>query len=366
MPETLAMPRLTQTMTEGRIVQWLKQPGENVAAGEPVVLIETDKAEVEVNSPTSGVLRQVLVGEGDDAVVDTPIAIFSTHADETILASISAPSSSAASAQRLSVSPAARRLARELGLHLRGVAGTGAGGMITERDVRAIGGTVAVSEDGEVEHRPLVGLRRRIAEHLSLSRRTAADVTTVLDVEMTAAADAHLRRGLSYTSMIAWAAARALREYPVLNATLVGNVLQVRRSVHMGIAVAVDDGLVVPVVRSADQKQIQVLQQEIKMLAARARAAKLVPDELAGGTFTLTNSGGFGSLLFTPIINTPQVAILGVGRVAEVPVVRDGAVVVGRVMHLCLSYDHRAVDGATAVQFLQAIKGRLERPAAIE
>jgi pyruvate/2-oxoglutarate dehydrogenase complex dihydrolipoamide acyltransferase (E2) component len=353
-------------MTEGRIVQWLKQPGENVTAGEPVVLIETDKAEVEVNAPTSGVLKQVLVREGDDALVETPIAIFSAGPEEILVPGVSVSSGSAAGPQRLAISPAARRVAREFGVNLTGVAGTGPGGLITERDVRAIGETAALSDDGEVEQRPLVGLRRRIAEHMSLSRRTAADVTTVLDVEMTAAADAHLRRGLSYTSMIAWAAARALREYPVLNATLVDNVLLVRRSVHLGVAVALDDGLVVPVVRSADQKTIQMLQQEIEILAARARAGTLVPDELTGGTFTLTNSGGFGSLLFTPIINTPQVAILGIGRVAEVPVVRDGAVVVGRVMHLCLSYDHRAVDGATAVQFLQVIKGRLERPALIE
>jgi pyruvate/2-oxoglutarate dehydrogenase complex dihydrolipoamide acyltransferase (E2) component len=136
--------------------------------------------------------------------------------------------------------------------------------------------------------------------------------------------------------------------------------------VHLGIAVALDDGLVVPVVRSAERKPVQAIQQEIETLAARARAGQLAPTELTGGTFTLTNSGGFGSLLFTPIINTPEVAILGMGRVADVPVVRDGAVVAGRVMHLCLSYDHRAVDGATAVKFLQAIRRRLERPETIE
>jgi pyruvate/2-oxoglutarate dehydrogenase complex dihydrolipoamide acyltransferase (E2) component len=235
---------------------------------------------------------------------------------------------------------------------------------VTEGDVRAFAAGGKAGPTGEtaefVEVIPLTGLRRRIAERLSLSRRTAADVTTVADVDMTEVAALRKASGYSYTAYVVWAAAQALREFPILNASLIEDRILVKRDIHIGVAVALEQGLIVPVIRLADRKTVEGISQEIDALATRAQDGRLTPDELSGGTFTVTNSGAFGSLLFTPIINQPEVAILGMGKVADTPVVRGGEIVVRKVMYLCLSYDHRVVDGAPAVQFLQAVKRRLE------
>jgi 2-oxoglutarate dehydrogenase E2 component (dihydrolipoamide succinyltransferase) len=243
------------------------------------------------------------------------------------------------------------------------VVGTGEKGLVTEADVRTQADRSGRSSDllgDDVESIPLEGVRRRIAERMSLSRRTAADVTTVIDVEMGAVARVRKSSGLSYTSYIAWAVAHSLVDFPDLNSSLVDDHILRHRKVQLGVAVALDDGLVVPVVRDAHAMTVEQIEAEVEKLAAKARAGKIRPEDMAGATFTLTNSGTFGSLFFTPIINLPEVAILGVGRVADVPIVRDGQVVAGKVMYLCLSYDHRAVDGAQAVTFLASVKHRLE------
>jgi pyruvate dehydrogenase E2 component (dihydrolipoamide acetyltransferase) len=195
---------------------------------------------------------------------------------------------------------------------------------------------------------------------MSLSRHTAADVTTVTDVDMTEIADLRKASKASYTAYVVWAAAQALRRFPILNASLVGEQILVKRDIHIGAAVALERGLMVPVVRFADRKSVEQISQEIDALAVRAQEGQLTPEELSGGTFTVTNSGGFGSLLFTPIINQPEVAILGMGKVAETPAVRGGQIVIRKLMYLCLSYDHRVVDGSPAVQFLSAVKHQLE------
>ncbi len=383
MAHRVCMPRLSQTMTQGRVVGWLKREGDPVQKGEPLVSIESDKAEVEVEAPQSGVLRRVLVSAGEEADVGTPLAILA-EAEENIedllrgqrhavaVASPSPPTEVVASSispapgKRQPVSPAARRIARELGVEISWAVGTGPGGLVTEKDVRAVASrgsaapAVEAGEDAQVIL--LTGLRRRIAERLSLSRRTAADVTTVADADMTEVAALRRGSGLSYTAYVVWAAAQALREFPILNAALVEDRILVKRNVHIGVAVALEQGLVVPVIRSADRKSVGEISREIDEWAARARDGKLTPDDMTGSTFTLTNSGAFGSLLFTPIINQPEVAVLGMGKVADTPVVREGQIVVRKVMYLCLSYDHRVVDGAPAVQFLQAVKHRLEQP----
>ena len=387
MAQQVHMPRLSQDMTQGRIVEWLKKEGEAVKEGEPLVSVESDKAEVELQAPQSGILRRVLVGAGEEADVGTPLAILA-EADENIerllekplkkapqpaAAPPPLPSSETARpgvlvppGKRQPVSPVARRVARELGVEISHVVGSGAGGLVTEGDVRAFAAkgkaAPAVEAAENVQVIPLTGLRRRIAERVSLSRRTAADVTTVADVDMSEVAALRKTSGFSYTAYVAWAAAQALREFPILNASLVEDRILVKRDIHIGVAVALDQSLVVPVIRSADRKNVGEISREIDELAARARDGQLTPDELKGSTFTVTNSGAFGSLLFTPIINQPEVAILGMGKVADTPVVRDGAIVVRKVMYLCLSYDHRVVDGAPAVQFLQAVKRRLEEP----
>lgn len=383
MAQQVCMPRLSQTMTQGRVVEWLKREGDAVKKGEPLVSIESDKAEMEVEAPQSGILRRVLVPAGEEANVDTPLAILA-GAEENIeelltgrpqAAGVTAPPTPrepavpgvpAAPGRRQAISPVARRVARELGVEISQVAGTGAGGLVTEKDVRAFASqgmaapVVEAPEDAQVI--PLTGLRRRIAERVSLSRRTAADVTTVVDVDVSEVAALRKESGSSYTAYVVWAAAQALREFPILNASLVEERILVKRDIHIGVAVALDQGLLVPVIRFADRKDVEGISREIDEMAARARDGQLTPDDLTGSTFTVTNSGAFGSLLFTPIINQPEVAILGMGKVADTPVVRDGAIVVRKVMYLCLSYDHRVVDGAPAVQFLQAVKRRLEQP----
>ncbi|MFI5342447.1 MAG: dihydrolipoamide acetyltransferase family protein [Candidatus Methylomirabilales bacterium] len=388
MAQQVLMPRLSQDMTQGRIVEWLKKEGEAVKEGEPLVSVESDKAEVELQTPQSGILRRMLVGAGEEVDVGTPLAILGEaeenieellekalkKAPRPVVAPPSLPSSEAASrgvpgppGKRQPVSPAARGVARELCVELSHVVGTGAGGLVTEADVRAFAAkgkaAPAVEAAEDVQVIPLTGVRRRIAERVSLSRRTAADVTTVAHVDMSEVAALRKASGFSYTAYVVQSAAQALREFPILNASLIEDRILVMKDIHIGVAVALDQSLVVPVIRSADRKNVGEISREIDELAGRARDGQLTPDELEGSTFTVTNSGAFGSLFFTPIINQPEVAILGMGKVADTPVVRDGEIVVRKVMYLCVSYDHRVVDGAPAVQFLQAVKRRLEQPA---
>ena len=390
MAQYVRMPRLSQDMTQGRIVEWLKREGEAVKEGQPLLSIETDKAEVEVQAPKSGILLKVLIGVGEDADVGTPLAILG-EAEENIAELLMTPDATPKKAaqpaeaapplpssetagrgaaltpgRRQPTSPAARRVAQELGVEVSRVVGTGSGGLVTEGDVRAFalkGGTAPPGEPPEnVQVIPLTGLRRRIAERLSLSRQTAADVTTVVDVDMTEVTALRKGSGLSYTAYVLWATAQALREFPILNASLDGDRILVKRDIHLGVAMALERGLVVPVIRLADRRTVAEISREMDELATRARDGQLGPEDLTGSTFTVTNSGAFGSLLFTPIINQPEVAILGMGKVADTPVVREGAIVARKMMYLCLSYDHRVVDGAPAVQFLQAVKRRLEQP----
>jgi pyruvate dehydrogenase E2 component (dihydrolipoamide acetyltransferase) len=390
MVQHVRMPRLSQDMTQGRIVEWLKREGEAVKEGQPLLSIETDKAEVEVQAPNSGILRKVLIGAGEYADVGAPLAILG-EAEENIAellmtldatpkktarpaeAMFPLPSSETAGrgavltpGKRQPTSPAARRVARELGVEISRVTGTGSGGLVTEGDVRAFamkGGTAPPGEPSDnVQVIPLTDLRRRIAERLSLSRQTAADVTTVIDVDMTEVAALRRGSGLSYTAYVLWATAQALREFPILNASWDGDRILVKRDIHLGVAMALERGLVVPVIRLADRRTVAEISREMDELATRGRNGQLGPEDLTGSTFTVTNSGAFGSLLFTPIINQPEVAILGMGKVADTPVVREGAIVARKMMYLCLSYDHRVVDGAPAVQFLQAVKRRLEQP----
>lgn len=390
MAHQVRMPRLSQDMTEGRVVEWLKQEGDAVQEGDPLLSIETDKAEVEVQAPRSGILRRVVVGAGEEVAVGTPLAILGETGEDidelvkgltapvpspprpahtaprTPSASTESRRAAVPSGKRQPVSPAARRVARELGVDVAQVVGTGADGLVTEHDVRFAASKAEARAAADVEDNvqviPFTGLRRRIAERLSLSRQTAADVTTVVDVDMTEIASRRKATGAAYTAYVLWATARALREFPILNASLGGDRILVKKEIHLGVAVTLENGLVVPVIRHADRKSVEEISREMDALAAGARAGQLGPDALTGSTFTVTNSGAFGSLFFTPIINHPEVAILGMGKVADAPAVRAGQLVVRKVMYLCLSYDHRVVDGAPAVQFLQAVKGLLEQP----
>jgi pyruvate/2-oxoglutarate dehydrogenase complex dihydrolipoamide acyltransferase (E2) component len=416
MAQQVLMPRLSSDMTQGRIVEWVRQVGDAVKEGDPLLLIESDKAEVEVPAPGSGTLRSILIPVGEEVDVGAVLAILATPdelleerprvaaAQPAVRAEVepaavlpaavsatgvppqlavaagaaprdSTPDGTSGATARHPASPAARRAARELGVELNSVPGTGPDGMITDADVRAFAAgrattasgspsapgaaaTVEVSATDEII--PLTARRRRMAERLQTSRQTAADVTTIVDVDMSAVAGLRRGLGISYTAYVAWAACQSLREFPILNASLVSDEVRVHKEIHLGVAVAADEGLVVVVVRSADRKGVAEISRDVDDLAEKVRSGRAGPEVMTGSTFTVTNSGAFGSLMFTPIINLPEVAILGMGKVADTPVVRDGAVVVRKVMYLCLTYDHRVIDGAPAVKFLQAVKRRLE------
>jgi 2-oxoglutarate dehydrogenase E2 component (dihydrolipoamide succinyltransferase) len=372
------MPVLSQSMLQGRVVEWLLKEGDQVNKGALLVTVESDKATHELEAAQAGILRKILVEAGAEVDVNTLLAIIA-DADEkgpvqdnlntaqSSPAGSAAPVSSPAAGGRKPISPVAKRVAQELGVDVTQVPGTGLGGLVTEKDVRAFvsQGTLPAPapvkpEDAQVI--PLIGQRLRIAERMALSRRTAADVTTVVDVDMAQVIAHRSTTGFSFTTYVAWATAQALREFPLLNAWLVEDKIIVKSAVHLGVAVAIEGALVVPVLRNADSKSLAEMDKDINELGNQARAGQLTPDDMKGSTFTVTNSGVFGSLMFTPIINLPEVAILGMGKVADTPVVRNGLVVTGKVMYLCLSYDHRAVDGAAAVQFLQAVKRHLEKP----
>lgn len=279
-----------------------------------------------------------------------------------------------AAQQKVRISPLAQRLAKERGIRPEEIIGTGPGGKVTREDVLRAAQAVpkAPSMPAEVQRIPLSGLRKMVADNVARSFRTAPHVNLTMEVEMAEAVklreqileDLERRYNvrLSYTDMIVKAAALALRDHPRLNCSVENDELILHPEINVGVAVAVPDGLVVPVLRSADRKPLHEISLELKQLAAKAREGRLSPQDLSGGTFTVTNLGPYGVDAFTPIINPPQCAILGVGRIAEKVVLREGKAETIPVMNLCLSFDHRAVDGAPAAEFLRDVKGYLERP----
>jgi pyruvate dehydrogenase E2 component (dihydrolipoyllysine-residue acetyltransferase) len=376
------VPQVTQTMSECTITRWLKREGETIEAGEPLFEMETDKAAVEVESPGSGRLAKILVANGA-APVGGVVAFILAPGEKLPEqgASVSpvptSPQAAATTGQaapplgkeaprtgRIRVSPLARRLASERGIDLSAVVPTGPGGLITEEDVRRRLETprVTPAPTGGEEIIPLTGVRKTISDRLSLSRRTAADVTTVAEIDMTGVAALRVHEDITYTAFVAAATVMALAEFPILNSRLEDDKIIISKRVHLGVAVALDEGLKVPVIRDAHTKGLKEISAEMVELTKRGAAGHLAPTELTGSTFTLTNSGVFGAVLFTPIINPPESAILGMGRIAKTPVVQDDRIVIRQMMYLCLSYDHRVIDGAPAVKFLQRVKHLLEKP----
>jgi pyruvate dehydrogenase E2 component (dihydrolipoamide acetyltransferase) len=375
MTHEIRMPVLSQSMIQGRVVEWLANEGEKIDKGSLLVVVESDKATHELEAPQTGILHKILVDAGSEVDVDTPLAIIADEAEVTF-STVESLSSNTAEVnhqanevpsirigERRPITPAAKRLSKELGINLDGINGTGEDGLIIEKDILSYKETHQTGISGEVDDIqviPLTGQRGRIAERMALSRRTAADVTTVMDVDMSQVVAHRSRTRYSFTAYVAWAASRSLLEFPTLNAWIMDDRILLKSGAHLGVAVAMENALVVPVLRNADRKSVSEIDMEIDGLSTKARAGQLTPDDMKGSTFTVTNSGVFGSLFFTPIINLPEVAVLGMGKVDDVPVVRNGQVVASKVMYLCLSYDHRAVDGSTAVQFLKTIKDRLE------
>ncbi len=426
MATEVIMPRMTQTMDDGRVLEWLKSEGDTVSKGDPIAVIETDKAAVEIEAPASGRLGKVVVTAGQAAKVGASIAwiiaegesvdgIHSSPALGGEVAESQQPDDPEPAALRPGqakdarssgpVSPVARRLARELGVNLSRVKGTGPGGRVTRDDVlRAsneqspvhppappkaepvvsspvaeqppVGSLAAMGTSAEaatIRERSQDGMRRAIAERMALSARRAARVTLFVEVDVTEAEtirrrlvpDFEKEHGfkLSMTHLVARATSKALRSHPNVNGWVADDgTVQLSGDVNLGVAVALEGGLIVPVLRGADKMSIAAIGSRLAELVQRARQRRLSEGEFSGGTFTVTNLGMYGVDGFTPIINPPEIAILAVGRVAERPVVRDGALAIGRTAFLCLSFDHRAVDGADGAAFLQTVKSLLEKP----
>jgi pyruvate/2-oxoglutarate dehydrogenase complex dihydrolipoamide acyltransferase (E2) component len=410
------MPQMGVSVAEGTIVGWKKQPGDAVEADEPIVEISTDKVETEVPAPGGGRLKEILVETGETVDVGTVLATIEPPAAS--VAAGEAPSAPAAEApaaggeQRPSaggdggapehgdgrappVTPVVRRMAEEHNLDLSQIEGSGRRGRVTKKDVLAYlreRPEAAPEEERPEEAAPepalhmespyreeepaveaaapasgareLSVMRKRIAEHMVRSLRTAAHCTTIVEADMSRIEAARGRR--SYLPFVARATIAALREHPGLNATLEGDMLTVHEEVHLGIAVSLgEQGLIVPVIRNAHELSHEGLATRIKDLAERARSKRLTADEVAGGTFTITNPGAYGAVLATPIINQPQVAILDLEAVVKRPVVltdADGndSIAIRPMTYLCMSWDHRALDGALAAQFLSTLKLRIE------
>jgi pyruvate/2-oxoglutarate dehydrogenase complex dihydrolipoamide acyltransferase (E2) component len=401
------MPQMGVSVTEGTVVLWHKQPGDRVEAEETICEITTDKIDCEVPAPASGVLAELLVEPEQTVPVGTPLARIATGApavgtrseDESETSSTASPPAPAAAggpsvgngsagARSAHHSPVVLRIAEREGVDLTAVAGTGRDGRVRKQDVLAFVEASAGNGDAQPLHiespyreeaegpapagapadaERLSRMRRSIAAHMTQSLRTAAHCTSITEADMSAIESARQRLGLSYLPFVARCTIEALQAHPDLNATLEDEMLTRHAAVHLGVAVSLgSDGLIVPVIHDAQDLSAEGLAKRIAELARRARAGDLGADDVHGGTFTITNPGGYGTIASTPIINQPQVAILDLEAVVRRPVaVRDGrggdAVAIRPMTNLCLSWDHRALDGALAAQFLGAVRERIER-----
>ena len=414
------MPKLSMTMEEGELISWVKHEGDQVRAGEVIAEVNSDKVEMEVESPADGTLVRHAAAEGDIVPVGAPIATLETEAEDLLGGILGTPAAGETTAEaaadvdkapappadraeagapapaadsKAPVVPAARRRAGELGVDLAAVTGSGPNGLVRVADVEAAAApaapaepaiaaapapppaqpAAAAAEAGDVEEVPLSSMRRVVARRLVESMQSTPHfyLTTSVDAEALLEFRAELNRQLagrgegvkvSVNDLIVKACAVLLRANPELNVSFGGDKLLVHKRVHVGIAVAVDGGLVVPVVRDADEKSLTQVAREAGELIGRARDGKLAGDDMGGGTFTVSNLGMFGIEQFTAVINPPEAAILAVGAALPEPVATDDGVEVRRRMRLTLSIDHRALDGATGASFLAQLKDVLEQP----
>ena len=388
------MPRLGETVTEGTVIRWLKREGENVGRDEMIVEISTDKVDTEISSADSGVVRKILVAEGDTVAVGTELALIGEkdqaaaeepkrHESGPKVLELSSDKVESETSGRKGprrehgfLSPIVRKMANEKQVDLHSIDGTGQDGRITKNDIlKKIAAkpapVQAQPQTGKREERqPLSRIRKVISEHMVRSVKTSAHVTTVIEVDMENIEQVRKRYkaafkqregfSLTYLPFVSQATIAALQRWPRINSVLDGDDLIIKHYVNLGIAVSVPDGLIVPVIKQADEQNILGLARAIRGLAEKTRSGELSPDDVHEGTFTITNPGSFGSLFQTPIINQPQVAILSLDAVTERPVAKDSAIALRHMVYLSLSYDHRVNDGAIAGQFLQDIKEQLE------
>jgi pyruvate dehydrogenase E2 component (dihydrolipoamide acetyltransferase) len=431
MPTDVVMPQMGESIAEGTIVRWIKKVGDQVARDEPLFEISTDKVDAEIPSPAAGVLAEIRVKEGETVAVNSVVAVIGQADDRAVKVTggpadagsdaapptppkatalpetavehrdQSPPERGASPTQgpeelvdriRQRSSPLVRKIAKDHQVDISQIPGTGIAGRVTKGDIldfidRSGASASAGSSSppsppaqpaqapplrdsgvpGQVQ--PMSVMRKKIAEHMIMSRRTSAHVHSVFEVNFTRIAQIREARGaeyeragakLTYLSFIIKAVVDALRAVPVVNASIDGDNIVYHPDVNLGIAVALDWGLIVPVIKKADERNLLGLSRAVVDLAGRARTKQLKPDEVTGGTFTITNPGVFGALFGMPIISQPQVAILGVGQIEKRPVVIDDAIAIRRMAYLTLGYDHRLIDGAIADQFLSQVKHKLE------
>ncbi|MFM7028844.1 MAG: 2-oxoglutarate dehydrogenase complex dihydrolipoyllysine-residue succinyltransferase [Chakrabartia sp.] len=403
MSTEVIVPTLGESISEATLGQWLKQPGEAVAADEPIASLETDKVAVEVTAPVAGVMGAHLVAEGATVNVGAVIGSIESGAGApaakaaaaTPAPATAAPAVAVDDAGDLTLSPSVRRLVLEHGLDPTRIKGTGKDGRLTKDDVLAAvaAGTAAKAEAAPVaaasapsaavavssaasaraeERVRMTRLRQTVAKRLKEAQNTAAMLTTFNDVDMTAVMEARTKYKdlfekkhgvrLGFMGFFTKAVCMALKDIPAVNASIEGDEIVYRNYADISVAVSAPNGLVVPVIRDAQDLSVAGIERTIGDFGKRAKDGTLTMDDMKGGTFTISNGGVFGSLMSTPIINPPQSAVLGLHRIEERPVVRDGQVVVRPMMYLALSYDHRLIDGREAVTFLVAVKNAIEDP----
>jgi pyruvate dehydrogenase E2 component (dihydrolipoyllysine-residue acetyltransferase) len=407
MSTNVIMPQMGESIVEGTITKWLKKVGDPIQRDEPLFEISTDKVDSEIPSPATGVLTQIRHQEGETVQINTVVAVISeggvtSRVTEPVMTpqpDARQPSSTPqdleaakeASEQTFRSSPLVRRIAKEESVDLSQIEGTGLGGRITKKDILShlsqkplpedfsrrqgedssppVGGSPRATSE-HVEIVPMTAMRKSIAEHMVASRRISAHVTTVFEVDMTRIVQIKNqfskeflnREGikLSYMPFFIKAIAHALKGFPSLNASIVEASIHYKKDINIGVAVALDWGLIVPVIKNADERSFLGIARDAVNLAKRARQKRLSPEDVQNGTFAITNAGVFGSLLGTPIINQPQVAILCIGAITKRPVVIQDAVAIRSMVFLTLTFDHRLIDGAVADQFMGALKSSLE------
>jgi pyruvate dehydrogenase E2 component (dihydrolipoamide acetyltransferase) len=362
------MPKLSLTMKEGTVGKWYKKEGDAVEKGEPIAEIISEKATYDLEAPSSGTLAKIFVDAGVDASVNAVLAVVTSPGEVFSETEAVAEVTQAIEIEeeRVLASPSAKRLAREHGIDLTLVRGSRPEGRVVEDDVTRFMEEARGTLPKIKETIALAGFKKTSAERVSASFRTAPHSTIMMEVDVSKAAILHEKLQISYTAILVEATAKALLEQPVINSTLDGNNIKVFEDVNVGLAVATENGLVVPVIHEADKKSLKEIDTAIKELTEKAKQGKLAKEELAGGTFTVTNLGMYGVEFFTPIINPPEAAILGVGKITEKPVASNGKVEVKPTLMLSLSYDHRIVDGAPAAEFLRKIKEKIGDTKALE
>jgi len=389
-PTLVRLKKMTWTMEEGKLTKWVKHEGDAVSEGEAICEVETEKTTDEIQAPAAGTLLKIVHSEGEAVPVNAVIAVIGSPGEDVTsipeVAGVGPPTvPEAAPAQRVElappsaiepkpslerilISPSARRVARERGIDVTKIMGTGPGGRIVAEDIpKAVEKPAAIPLKEDYASAPLSGHRKVIADRLSLSARTAVHVPITMEVDMTSASKLkNDQKGtgvdLSYSDMIVKAVAKSLEEFPRVNTMLLGDELRTMKEVNVGLAVGTEDNLLVPVVRNANRLSLAEISRTANTLIERARNRTLATREMSGGTFTVSNLGMYDVDLFAPVINPPETAILGVGRIAQKSVVVNGATAIRPVMTLTLVFDHRVIDGVLAARFLQRVKQLLEDP----